>query len=504
MRTKRALVNSSINIVTYLLLFIPNIIIRKVFLNTLGNELLGLNSLYTNIIGWLSIAELGIGSAIIFSLYKPFAENDRKKIKSYIGFYGKFYRRIGFIILIVGISISPFLKFFIENNVDVKIIIIGFLIFLLNSFITYMFSHKLCILNVAQEEYKITLGTTISQLTIYSLQYIVLRGYPNFIIFISVQLLINIIYYIVINIYILKKYPWLYKCNDELDKDTKLDLFKNVKALFMHKIGGLIVNSTDNILISKFVGLGELANYTNYNTVISALQRTVSMGLNGITASVGNMLVDKNEEKSYDVHKKVFFLSFWVVSFIVISLYNTLNQFIELWVGNKYLLDNFTFSIILINLYFMAMRGSVEQFQNGSGNFYQDRYAPLIEGIINLTLSIFLVRKIGLAGIFIGTLISNFTVIFWTKPYVVYKYVFRKPLVEYFKMYFNYLIIGLIPLIITNWITSELKNNVSIVSFIINCLINIIFINGIYIVIFFRTKEFKYYKELFINIIKKS
>ena len=170
MRTKKALVNSSINIVTYLLLFIPNIIIRKVFLDTLGNELLGLNSLYTNIIGWISIAELGVGSAIIFSLYKPFAENDRKMINSYIGFYGKFYRRIGLIILIVGISISPFLKFFIENNIDIKTITIGFLIFLLNSFITYMFSHKLCILNVAQEEYKITLGTTISQLIIYLLQ----------------------------------------------------------------------------------------------------------------------------------------------------------------------------------------------------------------------------------------------------------------------------------------------------------------------------------------------
>ena len=272
----------------------------------------------------------------------------------------------------------------------------------------------------------------------------------------------------------------------------------------MHKIGGLVVNSTDNILISKFVGLGELANYANYNTVISALQRVVSMGLNGITASVGNMLVDQNKEKSYDVHKKVFFLSFWVVSFIVISLYNTLNQFVGLWVGNEYLLDNFTFIIILINLYFMAMRGSVEQFQNGSGNFYQDRYAPLIEGIINLTLSIFLVGKIGLVGVFIGTLISNFTVIFWTKPYVVYKYVFKKPLVEYFKMYFKYLLIGLIPLGITNWITSQIRYNVSVGSFIINCIINIVLINGIYILIFFRTKEFKYYKKLFISIMKKS
>ena len=149
----------------------------------------------------------------------------------------------------------------------------------------------------------------------------------------------------------------------------------------------------------------------------------------------------------------------------------------------------------------MAMRGSVEQFQNGSGNFYQDRYAPLIEGIINLTLSIFLVGKIGLVGVFIGTLISNFTVIFWTKPYVVYKYVFDRKLFEYFKMYFKYLLIAMVPLVITSLITNYVKNNFTIGYFIINCLINILIINIIYLIIFFKSDEFKYYKDILKKII---
>lgn len=501
MRTKKAIINSSINIVTYLLLFIPNLIIRKIFLSTFGNELLGLNSLYTNIIGWLSIAELGVGNAIIFSLYKPFAENDRRKINSYIKFYGKFYRSIGFIILILGILISPFLKIFIENDIDIKIVTIGFLIFLLNSFITYMFSHKLCILNVAQEAYKITIGTTISQVVIYILQYICLNTNKNFIVFISIQLIINLIYYIVINIYIMKYYPWLGNSNDELDSKVKSGLFKNIRALFMHKIGSLVVNSTDNIVISKFIGLGLLANYNNYNTIILALQRIVNMGLTGITAGIGNMLTSNDKEKAYEIHKKVFFLNFWIVSFIVISLYNTLNQFIGLWIGVEYFLDDITFIIILLNFYFVCMRGSVEQFQNGSGNFYQDRYAPIVEAIINLSISIFLVKRIGIAGVFIGTLISNFTVIFWTKPYVVYKYVFSERLVKYFIMYFKYLLFALITLIVTGIITSPFKNNISILSFIINCILNVITINLIYCIIFFKTKEFKYYMKLVLKII---
>lgn len=503
MRTQKALINSSINIITYLLLFIPNLILRRVFLNSLGSDMLGLNSLYSNIIGWISIAELGIGSAIIFSLYKPFIEDDKKTINAYVRFYGKFYRTVGLIILILGIIAMPFLGFFIQNNIDIRVVRIGFLLFLLSSFISYMFSHKLCILNVAQEAYKITLSTTLSQLIIYLLQFIMLKNYQNFILFIFIQLIINLIYYLGMNYYIAKKYKWLGKDKDNLDDKAKINLFKNVRALFMHKIGELVVNSTDNIVISKFVGLSTLANYTNYNTIILSMQKLVSIGLNGITASIGNMLAYNDKEKAYDIHRKIFFLNFWVVSFIVISLYNTLNQFVGLWIGPKYLLDNNTFIVILINLYFVSMRGSVEQFQSGSGNFYQDRYAPLVEAIINLAVSIFLVRIIGIVGVFIGTLVSNFTVVFWTKPYVVYKYVFKKSLVKYFIMYFSYLAVGIIPLIATNLLTAPFKESLSIVNFVINCLINIIVINTTYVIIFFRTKEFKYYLSLVLNIINK-
>ena len=504
MRTRKALINSFINIFTYILLFIPNLIMRKVFLDTLGSEILGLSSLYNNILGWLSIIELGIGSAIVFSMYKPYADNDKKMMNAYIRFYGKFYRGIGIIILIIGICITPFLKNLIENNLNIKLVTIGFLLFLLNSFVSYMFSHKMCILNVAQEAYKVTIGTTISQLIILLLQVLILKVYPDFILFASIQLMINFMYYLIINIYINMKYPWLCTEKNELEHSEKVNLFKNIKALFMHKIGTLIVNSTDNLVISKFIGLAELSNYTNYYTVISAAQKLISNGLNGITASIGSMLTLGNKEKAYTIHKNLFFLNFWVVSFISISLYNTLNQFIALWIGTEYLLDNITYIVILANLYFALMRGSVEQFQNGSGNFYQDRYAPLLESFINLGFSIYLVKRIGLAGVFIGTLISNITVIFWTKPYVVYKYVFNKPLYGYFKMYFKYLSIALVVLFITNCLTSPFKNSISIMSFIINCTINIITINLIYLIIFYNSDEFKYYYYMSKNIFDKN
>lgn len=503
MRTNKAVINSTVNILSFIITFIPNILIRKVFLDKLGSEILGLSSLYTNIIGWLSIAELGIGTAIIFSLYKPYAANEKGKIRAYIKFYGSFYKKIGLLMLIAGILLSPFLRYFINENINLKLVTIGFILFLFNSFLSYIYSHKLCILNVAQEAYKITIGITISKLLIALLQYIMFVIYPSFILYCIIQLIINLIYYLIINLYVDKRYSWINSGEEELNNFDKKNLLKNVRAMFLHKIGTVIVFSTDNLVISKFIGLTSLSNYTNYNMIISAIQSVINTGLNGITASVGNLLTDNDIKKAYDIHKKVFFLNFWVISFVVISLYNTINQFIVLWVGKESLINKYIIVIILINIYFSSMRGSVEQFQAGSGNFYQDRYAPICEAIINLITSIILVNIIGLAGVFIGTLISNFTVVFWTKPYVVYKYVFKKSVIEYFKMYFKYALIAIIPLVITSIITAKLKVNYDFISFMINCFINVIVINLTYLLIFFKTDEFNYYRSLILKLILK-
>lgn len=504
MRTKKAILNSSINIISFIISFIPNLFVRKVFLQTLGSSMLGLSSLYTNIIGWLSIVEMGIGTAIIYSLYKPYANGEKDKIRAYIKFYGDFYKKIGLLILILGIIISPFLQFFIKDEIDTSIVLIGFLLYLINSFISYLFSHKLCILNVAQEAYKITIGTTISKLVIALLQIMMLNIYPNFIVYIVVQIMVNLIYFILINKYIDKRYKWIDSGNETLPVEEKDGLLKNVKALFMHKIGGLVVNSTDNLVISKFVGLSILGNYTNYQMIISSLQSLLNSALNGMTASIGNMLTEKDSNYSYEVHKKIFFLNFWIVSLMVITLYNVLNQFIVLWVGIDKILDNITFTVILINVYFAGMRGSVEQFQSGSGNFHQDRYAPIFEAIINLSLSLILVKYIGLTGVFIGTLISNFSVIFWTKPYIVYKYVFNRNLREYFKMYFKYFTIGIMSLLFTVLLTKNIKEVYTFEAFVLNCLINLISVNTIYIIIFKNTDIFNYYKKLIFKLLKSK
>ncbi|MCF0149550.1 MAG: oligosaccharide flippase family protein [Clostridium sp.] len=496
MRTKKAAINGLIGILTYLISFLPAMIVRKIFLTHLGDELLGLSSLYTNIISYLSIIEMGIGSAIIFSLYKPFAEDDRVKVKGYIDYYAKFYKIVGSIILVLGIVILPFLHIFIKDNIDMTKASIYFVLFLINTVISYWFSYKLCILSVAQEGYIVSIGTAISKVIIAILQVIILKLYSSFFLYITIQIIVNLLYYLVLNRYIDKKYGWLNTTNGEIETEEKHNLIKNVKALFMHKIGYVVVFGTDNLVISSFINLSSVAKYNSYNMIIAAIQGVINTAMAAITPSIGNLLVDNDKEKSISIHKKLFFMNFWIVSFVTISLYNTISQFINVWLGKEQLLDSFTVNIILVNLYFQLMRSSVEQFKEGSGNYYQDRYASFIEAFINLAFSIILVKQIGIAGVFIGTLISNIAVIFWVKPMITYKYVFNEPLRNYFYMYFKYLVIAIIPLLITHVLTRDIKQSVLLSDFILNCTINILVINLFYLIIFRKNKEFIYFKNL--------
>ncbi|MBP1990377.1 lipopolysaccharide biosynthesis protein [Paenibacillus eucommiae] len=502
MRVKKASINVFVNMLTFIIGMLPSFIITKVFIDTLGIELLGLTSLYTNIIGLLSIVELGIGSAIIYSLYKPFAENDQVKIKGYLNYYSRFYKIIGCVIFISGLFLLPFLNVFIKNDVSLLEAQIYFILFLLNTLLSYLFSYKLCILTVAQEGYKVAIATMLSKLVIAALQIAMFKLYPSIYGYICIQIVVNGVYYLLINIYINNKYKWINKTKGLIEEKERKSLTKNVKAIFLHKIGGMMVFGIDNLVISSFINLTVVGIFNSYNLVIGAAQGVISSALSGVTASVGNLLAEGNND-AYKVHKRLFFLSFWVVSFVTISLFNTLEQFVFLWLGKGQIMDHFTIQVLLINFYFMLMRASVERFKEGGGIYHQDRFAPLFEATIKLVASVLLVKAIGLPGVFLGTLISNVGIIFWVKPRMVYKYIFNMRLIDYFKMYFKFLLVAVIPLVITSILTMSLKENISIVALSANCLINIVVINFIYLIVLRNNEEFLYFKKLLLSFVAK-
>jgi O-antigen/teichoic acid export membrane protein len=503
MRVKHAKRNVIYGITTYVFLMVLTFVNRKIFINLLGEDMAGLQGLLLNILSFLNLVESGVGMAIMFSLYKPFAEDDRPQIKGILGLYSKIYRVSGSVLLIVGLLLSNYLGIFVKNQISLDYVQLCFIFYVIDTSMTYFFSYKTCLLYASQNGYVISLWDFVFKFLRYTVQIAVLFIFKSFLVFIIVQLITNLMYFITINLIVNKKFSWI---REEKPGEVrgKENIIKNIKALFIHKIGSFVVFSTDNILISYFLNLRTVALFTNYNMILSFCSNFTNKIFDGINASIGNLLAEKNNEKSYEVFKRIFFFNFWMSSFICIALYNTIDSFIVIWLGEKFIIDRTVLTVLLINLYITTMRMSVDRFKESGGLYYADRYAPFFEVTINLVFSIILVKKIGLAGVFIGTLISNLSVVFWIKPKIVFNNVFNKSFMEYLTRYLKYLAMAVIPFVITRGMYMVVNFNHSILSFLLNVLANVLIINITYVVLFHKNSEFRYYKEMILKRIKKS
>ena len=285
-------------------------------------------------------------------------------------------------------------------------------------------------------------------------------------------------------------------------KGEKNGLTKNVKAMFLHNIGSYAVFGTDNILISSFIGIATVGLYSNYTMIIGQLGTLISPIIGEIGSSVGNLIATEGKDKNYSIFKISYLINFWVYSICIIFLYNLLNPFINWWLGDGYLLSQFSFIFILINFYLTGLRSSISTFKIKAGIFVQDKYIPLIEASINLGASLILVQYLGLVGIFLGTTISTLTTVFWNVPRLTYKHVFNLSVWSYFLKYTIYAIITIFACLIVTSICDLMVHGHSFISLIERGIICLITPNLIYIAIFYKNNEFKYIKTLLANILK--
>lgn len=470
-------------------------ICRTVFIQTLGKTYLGVNGLFGNIMSLLALAELGIGTTIIFHLYQPLAQNDRKKIGALMTLFKKAYRTIGLIIGAAGLVFTPFYHFFIDKDTSVPNLTLIYYLYLLNSVITYFYSYKQCIITADQKGYICTLyqyGFCIVQNV---LQILVLIYTGNFILYFSLQILFSFF----TNFFLAKKagkmYPYLKKYEKEkLDKADQTEIFKNIKAMFMHRFGGVIVNGTDNLLISKFFGVVSVGIYSNYYMITTTLTGMTSQIFNGITASVGNLGALESGKKSYHIYLVTNFIGFWIFSFCSICLFCLLNPFIQLWVGGKMLLPVSVVFFIVLNFYATGMRQATLTFKNSFGLFWYDRYKAIAEALVNLGASIILAQKLGISGVFLGTLISTVATDLWVEPLVLFRHGFHRSVRPYFVRYSVYTILTFAVGFLT-WYCCSLTGNVSFRSFVARCFICLAVPNLVYFLLFYRTEEFQYLKR---------
>jgi len=498
MRTKYSIKNSITSFISNIITFIFVFISQTIFIKILGIEYAGLNGLFSNVLTLLTLFELGIGSAITYSLYKQIAINNHNKIKSLMKFYKKAYNIIALIIFIVGLLIIPFLKFIVkEPNIDINLTTV-YILFLISTSATYILSYKRNLLFAYQRNYIINIIHISYIIILNIIQILVIYLTKNYYLYIIVKIICILLENFIINIKANKDYPYLIdKDVEELDKDTKKDITNRVRALFIHKTSNVITHGTDNVLISAFLGLKYVGLYSNYYYIIHMIDNFFRGIITSTTASVGNLLIEKNHNKNYNIFKRIRFLNFYITTFTSVCLFILIEPFITLWLGNKYLLSKFVLIVLIINYFQSMMRSSYTVFKDSAGIWIEDKYIPILQIVLNIVFSIILLKICGLAGVFLGTMISRLVLWFYSYPKFVYKKLFNRSYIEYYKEILKSIIVFSIIIIITYLITNIIVINSSIIKLLVNTVICLVIPNLILYLLFRNKDEFKYYINLF-------
>ena len=503
-RTSNSIRNIKFSLIGQFLILLSNFVTRTVFVRTLGSEYLGLNGLFTNILSILSLAELGVGSAIVYSMYKPLAEKDEYKLKGLMNLYKSAYTSIGIFVLLVGSLLTPFLDLFINEIPKIQHIYLIYLMYVFNSGISYFYSYKRSLLIADQKKYIESLYHNSFYLLRNFLQIIILFILKSFILYLSVQLILTLIE----NIIISKRVDYLYpifkeKDNTQLEKKEKSTIFNNVKAMIYHKLGSVVVMGTDNLLIAMFVGLIEVGLYSNYLLIIEALNQIFVVIFQSMMASVGNLGATATDEKKKFIFNCIDLYGFWLYSFATISLFTLFNPFINIWLGEEYVFPLEVVLLIVTSFYLTGRRKSVLTFRDALGLFWHDRYKSIFESAINLIVSISLAKLFGIQGIILGTIVSTLSTSFWIEPFILYKHGFNSSVKSYFCRYAKYTTFMIIVGGLTFYISSIFSDN-TIPGFIGKIVVCIVIPNIALLIYLWKSEEVQYLFQMFKNIIDKK
>lgn len=404
---------------------------RSVFIHSLDARYLGINGLFTNIISLLSLAELGVGTALIYSMYKPLANNDTKKLAALTQFYRKLYFYIGAIIAGVGLVLFPFLGYFINLDVGIQHVEYYYLLFLIQSVSSYFMVYRTSIMIADQKAYVLNRNTMIINTVATIIQMFVLLLWKNY----AIYLLVIVVFNIFGNYYNSRvaqtRYPYITQ-KESLSLGEKRDIWSNIQSMFLYKMGGVLLNNIDNVLISKIVGTIEVGLYSNYSLIINKVGNMTSLIFTSMQASLGNFNVDSSEEEKSFLFDTMSMISFWVYGFCSICFCLLIQDFIVIWIGKEYLLDNATMYIRVANFYLQGVLYPVWCFRNTTGLFKETKYTMLFASVINIIASIFGGIKWGMAGILAATIIARLLTNIWYDPYKLFHTYFKKSVKKYF------------------------------------------------------------------------
>lgn len=478
------------NLTTQLLGFV----LRTIFIAHLGDTLNGVNDLYTSILSVLSMAELGVGTALNYSLYGPVARKDYEKIKSYMLLYKKAYRVIGLVIAVIGLAVSPFLPYLVKQpqGVTVRDMTLYYFIFLFNTASSYFVAYKYSLVNAEQNNYIQTNIITVTKMITVTLQILVILITENFYFYLLTAAFVELIQKFFVSWYLNRRYPYLKDKNViKLSGEETGEIVCKTKALMFHKIGDVARLQTDSMIISGFINVTLVGYVGNYNMILISVSNFVNIIFNSVLSSFGNLIATESREKQYQVFRVYRFFACWIYGFSAVGFFLLLTPLIVIWQGSGRVLAASVVSYILIDYYFKGDRIVLSNFKTAAGVFEQDKYLALIQGAVNLVISIVLVQKIGLAGVYIGTVVSGLIANI-TKPFIIYKVCFDKNARPYFIDSMKYLAVLSGILIILSSLKKIIMPEVTIISFVLMIVVICVVFNGIFLLLFGRSEEFRY------------
>lgn len=442
-RVKKSLLNARVNLIFYFITLALSFFSRKIFLDCLGADFVGLSGTLTNILGFLSLAEMGVGTAVAYHLYKPLQVGNKEQIEELVSVFGYLYRKIGTFVALGGIAISAFIPLIFKNtSFDYGLIYFAFYAILSSSLFSYFINYRQIILSADQRGYVVTAYLQGAGYVKTLLQMAIAYYWGNYYLWIALEIVFGIISCVILNWKIRRTYPWLQatvKKGKQVFPQHK-NIITYTKQIFVHKIKDFLLMQSDQILVFAFVSLKMVAYYGNYTLITTKISQLFSTVLNSCWASVGNLVAEGDKEKTVGVFWEIHSLYYLFGGFIVFSVYHLIDPFISLWLGTEYILDKSVLVLLMINVFILQTRGAVDTFNGGHGQF-ADTWSAWAEGITNIGVTLVCAPFWGIAGILVGKIVSLlFFVVLW-KPYYLFHFAFQLPVWIYWKETLKYWLI---------------------------------------------------------------
>lgn len=489
-RTENSKKNVLIGLFNKIVLLLLAFVNRRFFLQYIGAEYLGINGLFTEILGMLSLADLGFGTAMAYSFYKPIAENDEEKLCQLITFYRKVYTTIAIAVAVLGMAFVPFLRYIVNTEVEIQNLELYYIIFLANTVFSYLFAYKGAIIGASQKQYIVSkYGIYFNVFKTIS-QFLVVVFLHSYTVYISINIIITIANNLLVSYKANQLYP-IIREKKELPKEEKKSIFSNLGSVFLYKIAGVLLNSTDNTLISIVCGTVFVGYYSNYNTITTNVTAFITIIFTSLTPSIGNLIVAGQHSQRLKIFKVMQMVSFWLATVCSLELYFLMNPFIEeIWLGtDKYLFNQFTVLAIIINFYLSTTLQPLWSYREATGLYRRTRFVMLVTAGVNIVFSVILGKWLGVGGIIFASFIAKISTYVWYEPLILFKEYFNESAFYYYKIQIVNAIIACLCLFVLGYIISFVNIH-GFIGLLLKALIIGLLITIVYFIKYYKTEEF--------------